>query len=271
MTRFRSVVFLAFMTLAASGFLLAQEREVRSETYPGTNPYLNNKESIRGGMALYRRLCGDCHGLDATGYRGPDLTAYLAGGAPDEQLFQAIRKGVPGSEMPASNRPDQEILHIMAYLRNLGGGVPADTAPIGNVDNGARLFAAQCSTCHRVAGEGGRLGPDLSRIGTARTRDALTREIRTPHEWVPPAWETVTVVTQDGQKVRGVKKNEDVFSIQIMDMRERIQGYRKSDVEVIYDKGSLMPAYYAKRLSDSDLIDIIGYLSTLRGHDVAVR
>ena len=45
---------------------------------------------------------------------------------------------------------------------------------------------------------------------------------------MPPAYETVTVVTKDGQTIRGVKKNEDVFSIQVMDMRERIQGYLKS-------------------------------------------
>ena len=80
------------------------------------------------------------------------------------------------------------------------------------------------------------------------------REIRTPHEWIPPAYETVTVVTKDGQKIRGVKKNEDVFSIQVMDMRERIQGYLKSNVgSDATTRTSLMPAFDAKRLSDSDL------------------
>jgi putative heme-binding domain-containing protein len=270
------------MTLAAGGLgpmrgnhaweprLAAQEkpqREVRSETYPGTNPHLNNKESIRGGMSLYRRLCGECHGLDATGYRGPDLTAYLAGGAADEALFQVIRRGVSGTEMPQSNRPDHELLQIIAYLRNMGGVTAADTAPVGNVANGQQLFAKQCQNCHRVAGKGGRIGPELSRVGSARTRAALVREIRTPHEWIPPAYETVTVVTKDGQKIRGIKKNEDAFSIQVMDMRERIQGYLKSNVEVLYDKNSLMPAYDPKRLPDSDLTDLVGYLSTLRGGD----
>ena len=74
MTRFRSLLIFGFMTLVAGGFLAAQEKprvEVRSEHYPGTNPHLNNKESIRGGMSLYRRMCGECHALDATGYRGP--------------------------------------------------------------------------------------------------------------------------------------------------------------------------------------------------------
>ncbi len=270
MTRFRSALILGLMTLAASGYLAAQEREERSQQYPGKNPHLNNKESIRGGMSLYRRLCGECHGLDASGYRGPNLVVYM-GGASDEALFQTIRKGVPGSEMPASNRPDVELLQIMAYLRNMNAVAPAETMPAGNVANGETLFAKQCSNCHRVAGKGGRIGPDLSRVGSARTRDALVREIRTPHVWIPPAYETVTVVTKDGQKVRGIKKNEDAFSIQVMDMRERIQGYLKSNVEVLYDKNSLMPPFDAKRLADSDLSDLVGYLTTLRGHDVVVR
>ena len=273
MTRFRSVLILGLMTLAAGGYLAAQEkpqREERSQTYPGKNPHLNNKESIRGGMSLYRRLCGECHGLDASGYRGPNLMAYMVG-ASDEALFQTIRKGVTGSEMPASNRPDHELLQIIAYLRNMNAVAPADTIPAGNVANGEQLFSKQCQNCHRVAGKGGRIGPDLSRVGAARTRAALVREIRTPHEWIPPAYETVTVVTKDGQKIRGVKKNEDAFSIQLMDMRERIQGYQKSNVEVLYDKNSLMPAFDPKRLSDSDLSDVVGYLSTLRGYDVAVR
>jgi putative heme-binding domain-containing protein len=271
MKSFRWLLLLGILTLSAGAFLVAQDREVRSETYPGKNPHLNDKESIRSGMSLYRRMCGDCHALDATGYRGPDLIASLASGTPDERLFQVIRKGVPGSEMGPSNRPDHELLQIIAYLRNIGGTPPADTAPVGNVANGEMLFSKQCASCHRVAGKGGRLGPDLSRIGGARSRAALVREIRTPHEWIAPAYETVTIVTKDGQKIRGVKKNEDAFSIQIMDMRERIQGYLKSDVQVTPDQNSLMPAYDTKRLSDSELMDIIGYLSTLRGSEVAVR
>jgi putative heme-binding domain-containing protein len=270
MTRFRSLLIFGLMSLAASGFLAAQEkpvREVRSDTHPGTNPHLNNKESIRGGMSLYRRYCGECHALDATGYRGPNLIAYMANGAADEAMFQVIRRGVPGTDMPQSNRPDHEILQIIAYLRNIGTVAPAETMPAGNLANGQQIFAKQCQTCHRVAGKGGRLGPDLSRIGAARTHAALVREIRNPHEWIPPAYETVTIVTKNGQKIRGIKKNEDAFSVQVMDTRERIQGYLKSNAEVTLEKNSLMPAFDAKRLPDSDLTDLVGYLGTLRGGD----
>jgi putative heme-binding domain-containing protein len=270
MTRFRSLLIFGLITLTAGSYLAAQEKprvEERSQQYPGSNPHLNNKESIRGGMSLYRRMCGECHALDATGYRGPNLIAYMANGAADEAMFQVIRRGVPGTEMPQSNRPDHEILQIIAYLRNMGAVAPSEAAPTGNVANGAQLFAKQCQNCHRVAGKGGRIGPDLTRVGAARTQAALLREIRTPSEWIPPAYETVTVVTKDGQKVRGIKKNEDAFSVQVMDMRERIQGYLKSNAEVTLEKSSLMPVYDEKRLPQSDLTDLIGYLTTLRGGD----
>jgi putative heme-binding domain-containing protein len=156
------------------------------------------------------------------------------------------------------------VLMMIAYLRNLNTVAPAET-PVGNVENGRQLFAAQCSLCHRVAGRGGRLGPDLTRIGTARSRAALVREIRSPSEWIPENYETVTVVTSDGRRVRGAMKNEDPFSIQVMDVGERLQGFLKSSLkEVIYEKVSLMPAYGPDRFNDAQLNDLVGYLTTLR-------
>jgi len=261
---------IALLFLALNALLQAQETPAKNPA--ANNPHLGNPQSIRSGMALYRTRCADCHGLDAGGYRGPDLTAVLAGGATDERLFNTIRKGVPGTEMPPmTGDPDDDILMIIAYLRKIGTVPPSDS-PGGNMDNGARLFTAQCASCHRVAGKGGRIGPDLTRVGISRSRSALLREIRTPSEWIPPAFETVSLVTKDGQRIRGIKKNEDVFSIQVMDTRERIQGYLKSDLkELVYEKTSLMPAFPAGRLNDSDLTDLIGYLGTLRGADLTVK
>lgn len=273
MTRMRSVALCTLVAsvcgvLSAVAVARADAQTLpgpkRSDTHPpGKNPHLGRPDSIKGGLVLYRVRCGDCHGLDARGYRGPDLTAAL-GGMADERLFQTIRKGVPGSEMQPSTMIDDDVLMIIAYLRNMNAAAPAEPAG-GNAENGRRLFAAQCESCHRVGGSGGRLGPDLSRVGSARSRDALVREIRTPSEWMAPGYESVTLVTKDGQKIRGVKKNEDTFTIQIMDTRERLQGYPKSDVQVTFDKTSLMPEYGSERLSDSDLNDLIGYLRTLRG------
>jgi putative heme-binding domain-containing protein len=264
----RSTGWLPLIAFGVCAVMRAQEPPAPNPAK--NNPHLGNRESIRSGMAMYRVRCADCHGLDAKGYRGPDLTALLGGEMTDERLFNTIRKGVPGTDMPPSQAADDELLLVIAYLRNLS---VTPTEPVtGNIGNGARIFAAQCASCHRVGARGGRIGPDLTRIGIARSRTALAREIRTPSEWMAPTFETVTLVTRDGARIRGTKKNEDAFSIQIMDVRERIQGYLKTDLkEVILEKESLMPAFTPQRLNEADLSDLVGYLSSLRGLDVAAR
>jgi len=258
-------VMLAFglVWFFATSAPLAQDR-------PAKNPHEGNEEAIRSGMGFYRRSCADCHGMDARGYRAPDLAEVLAGGAPDDRLFEIIRKGVPGTEMPATNALDDDIWKVLAYLRSLS--TPASPSPSGNAGNGEKVFKVSCSGCHRVNGVGGRLGPDLSRIGAARSRAALTREIRTASEYIGPGFEPVTLVTPRGERIRGVRKNEDSFSIQIMDTRERIQGYVKENLrEVINETRSLMTDYSPDLLNDRDLNDLLSYLGTLRGGDSARR
>jgi hypothetical protein len=77
-------------------------------------------------------------------------------------------------------------------------------------------------------------------------------------------------VTRTGDRIRGVRKNEDSFSVQIMDTRERIQGFLKENLKaVINEPRSLMADYPLERLNDQDLTDLLTYLGTLRGGSVA--
>jgi putative heme-binding domain-containing protein len=117
-----------------------------------------------------------------------------------------------------------------------------------------------------VDGRGGQLGPDLSRIGSGRPRAGLQAKLRGATDVVRPGYEAVTIVTRDGERIRGVKKNEDEFSIQVMDTRERIQGFVKANLtQLTIDKQSLMPVYGPDRLNDRDLDDLLRYLTGLRG------
>ena len=60
--------------------------------------------------------------------------------------------------------------------------------------------------------------------------------------------------------------------MQIMDSRERIQGYEKDKVKAVDNgKKSAMPLFGPDRLSDSDLDDLLRYLQTLRGFDPTVK
>jgi putative heme-binding domain-containing protein len=158
----------------------------------------------------------------------------------------------------------------LAHLRTLTVGGPLERVS-WNAEQGQRLFQANCSGCHIVNGRGGHLGPDLSRIGSSRSASALTNKIRNPSKNIVACYQPIIIVTTDGRRVRGLRKNEDPFSIQIMDVSERLQGYIKSDVsEVVLEQRSVMPEFTAARLSDSDLRDLVSYLTARRGADVLV-
>lgn len=241
---------------------------------PERNPFEGDPAAIQAGMGGFRQRCGDCHGTDARGVRGPDITQVWASGRTDHGLFQTIRQGVADTEMPAfpaARTSDREIWQILAYLRTLAAPAPTDP-PRGDAENGARLFRATCAACHRVNGVGGRLGPDLSRIGIARSRDVLVFRIRRGAEDFRAGFAPVTITPQSGAPIQGVKKNEDLFSVQIMDTGERIQGYEKDAVKSVVDgTRSAMPVFGPDRLSDSDLDDLVRHLQTLRGFDPAVQ
>src|SRR5215471_18032783 len=103
------------------------------------------------GAALFRERCSECHGTDAKGVAGHDLTRIWAAGATDERVFQTIRQGVPNTIMPSSTAPDAEVRAIVSYLRGLGGtGTRGTAVATGNAQNGERIFWMSCGTCHTV-------------------------------------------------------------------------------------------------------------------------
>jgi putative heme-binding domain-containing protein len=254
------------LTVAAAA--AEQTAASRVSLRPTKNPLEGKADAIQNGGAMFRTRCAGCHGPDARGYLGPDLTGLWASGSTDDRIFDTVRGGVPGTEMPAADSqrvPDRDIWMILAYVRTLAAAVPP-AATTGNAASGAQIFRANCIGCHMVAGEGGQLGPDLSRIGSGRPRSALAAKVRGTGEMIRAGYEPVTLVTRDGQRIRGVRKNEDEFSIQLMDVRQRLQGYLKANLaEIVEEKQSVMPAYGPDRLGDRDLDDLVSYLTTLRG------
>ena len=72
----------------------------------------------------------------------------------------------------------------------------------------------------------------------------------------------VRVVLKDGAEVRGIRLNEDLFTIQLRDMSGKFHSIRKSNAELIRKEtdASLMPSF-AGRASDAELDDLVAYLS----------
>jgi putative heme-binding domain-containing protein len=167
---------------------------------------------------------------------------------------------------------DTEIWQVIAYIRSVQVKAPAQ--PPGDAAHGKQLFygTAACSTCHMIEGKGGRLGPDLTSTGSARSMDYLVESVRKPSQRLAQGiseamkefsqeYETVKVETADGQKFIGVVLNEDHFTLQMMDMGEHLHLFEKDKLRS-YEKSreSLMPAYDQKLLPDKDLQDILAFL-----------
>jgi len=262
----------ALVACAAAGVALrAQDK----------NPFSGDAKAAKLGESQFRANCAFCHGLGARGGgRGPDLTrAQKRHGNSDADLFRTINEGVPGTAMPPNGATQQgvgmteeEIWQVISYIRSVQAKAPAQI--VGNAVQGKELFygSAGCSTCHMIQGKGGRLGPDLSTTGSARSTDYLVESVRNPSRRLAQGiseamkefsqeYETVTVVTADGTKFMGVVLNEDHFTLQMMDTREQLHLFEKDKLRS-YEKSreSLMPTSDQKTLSDKDLQDVIAYL-----------
>ena len=240
-------------------------------------PVVADAKAVTDGAVLFRQECVFCHGVSARGgMRGPDLTTGVwSHGGSDAELAATITDGVPGTAMPAHTYlKEEEIGQIIAYLRTLLQPV---TASRGDATRGETLFfgGGRCGACHMVKGRGGRIGPELTAVGSARSRAYLIESIREPARYLTEnrgtgergarRYDTVSAVTNDGRKIVGVAMNEDTFTVQIMDTADRIHSLRKRDLKDFrHEDRSLMPAYTEAQLNGDALDDLVAYLQTLR-------
>jgi cytochrome c oxidase cbb3-type subunit 3 len=249
--------------------------QVAPPATPARNPFTGDAKAITQGAVLFRQECMYCHGVGAKGgVRGPDLTtgSWNHGGS-DAELADTIKEGVPGTAMPPHNLTADEIWQVVAYLRTLEQPI-APTS--GDPKRGEALFfgTARCSSCHIVNGRGGLLGPELSTVGSARSRAYLVESVREPGRQLTRnrafgdlalRYDTVTAVTADGRTIVGVPMNEDTFTVQLMDTTERVHSLDKKTLKSLrHENRSLMPAYGTDRLANADLDDVIAYLQSLR-------
>jgi putative heme-binding domain-containing protein len=246
----------AAAVLVLAGFYTSANAEQR-------NPFESDEVAIRTGSQLFAARCADCHGPDAKGRLGPDLTLRWARGESDESAFNIVRRGVPGSSMPPSAAADNEIWAIVAHLRSISVMPRLETT--GDPDRGRTLFVDDCAGCHQVRGQGGALGPDLTTIGATRSRESLTTSIRDPSATVALGFRAVTL-RSDGDRVEGVVKGEDAFSLQVVTVDGALRAFQKRELgELTRGTESAMQVFDTSRLSDAALEDLLAYLGTLRG------
>ena len=201
---------------------------------------------------------------------------WIYGNQP-QNIFSTIVEGRPNGMPSFRGRiATQQVWQLVAYVRSVGaiaqGFVPGDPK------KGAALYKnLACSSCHIVAGQGGTLGPDLTDIGAMRGAAYLREAVVDPGASLPKGtlsvlsrgyaeYLPVRIVTRQGSEVRGIRVNEDAFTIQVRDAAGRFYSLRKSDLELLEKQAgkSMMPSF-ASRLTTPELTDLVAYLASLRG------
>ena len=135
----------------------------------------------------------------------------------------------------------------------------------GNVDRGREIFLnsekSLCTKCHRLDGQGGTIGPDLTGIGRRFSRIHLIESILEPSRTIAPSYETITVVLATGRVVTGVRTTETDDTLTLGDDQGKSHEIRKVEIdERSAQPRSTMPEGVEKRLSDREFLDLIAFL-----------
>ncbi len=136
----------------------------------------------------------------------------------------------------------------------------------GRADQGAIVYSRVCSACHMIGDVGKDFGPKLDDVGGRYTKQDIVKHILWPNEAIAKGYETVQVLTLDGQVFNGfiLKETEESLSLGVAtsDGKGREQVIAKDDIEVRKEmKASSMPEGLAKTISPGEFLDLLEYLS----------
>jgi putative heme-binding domain-containing protein len=159
-------------------------------------------------------------------------------------------------------------LQVERYRELLSGGDPS---------RGRALFAGSqvaCSACHRVSGEGGIVGPDLSKIGTVRSGHDLVESLVAPSATFAQGYQSFDVLSTDGRTATGVLagggSDQDAVAVRggILVLRDSAGKETRFAADQIDELGrssvSIMPQGLLAKLSDDQIRDLLAYLQSLR-------
>ncbi len=201
------------------------------------------------------------------------------------------------NEMPVIYKPPillkpDEIKSVAAYMLSLGGS--ADPAAIklppgfeeaakaaaagepwkpymeGDPEAGKALFfdadsPAGCAKCHRVGGDGGTVGPELTGLAGRQPPEFILESILSPSKVITSGYEPVLVKTKDGRFLTGVLRRNDAAGVALVDKDGKTLTVPKAEIEVVDTRQpSLMPGNFAEVLTVKDLHDVLAFVLTLK-------
>jgi putative heme-binding domain-containing protein len=143
-----------------------------------------------------------------------------------------------------------------------------DSLPSGDIRRGQAIFngpQAACSTCHAIGAFGGNYGPDLTSIGTIRTRFDLLESIVYPSASIARSYETIIVQTSSGEDYTGILKRDAPDEVVLATgpgMEVRLPRNEIADIRP--GTISIMPGGLHEQLNPQELADLLDFLKSTR-------
>ena len=162
--------------------------------------------------------------------------------------------------MQAATRPPENIAdELDAWLKRL---------PAGDAKRGYEVFSnkkAACSSCHQIGYVGGRLGPELSSIGSTRSRRDLIEAIVYPSLRIAQGYTPTRLRTIDDEVYNGLLSKQTDTYIELLCGVDKICRIEKSEIEEQSEsKQSVMPSGLDQQIALEDFADLLAFLESKR-------
>lgn len=277
-----------------AGTVLLPISQSRLTAYAGPQTdELKDPQFIAQGAKLFAPSCGNayCHGSGGVGGGAPRLRGKSLE-AP--YLFKTISNGVSGTAMLSfkGEFSEEQIWKLVAFvmsdvkstadakgetsaadkqLPRASIGSAESTASTGSAQAGRALFfdssqSKTCHQCHSFQGEGTPIGPDLSKVGSRSPRElfasiCLPRDVKKDTRY-----STLKLTLRSGDKVVGIKTEEDGESIRFYDTTELpavLRTIQKTDIIKLESANeSVMPKDYASLYTMKQFLDLVTFLKS---------
>jgi putative membrane-bound dehydrogenase-like protein len=202
---------------------------------------------------------------------GEKLVAALEGARAGGALrADAVEKAVAkfGSEVKARAARIVAKLNPDAAAQQARLDQLLTTLPAGDVRRGQSLFnsaKAACYSCHQIGYVGGRVGPDLTRVGAIRTRRDLIESVVFPSASFVQSFEPTMVILTNGDRQYGIVHRNDASEVMVVTgPNQEVHVARKDVAEMRPGTVSVMPAGFADQLSQQELGDLVAFLGACR-------
>ena len=190
---------------------------------------------------------------------------YIDGKLPGEDHLNLI-EAVSGHLDDATTEKLDTFIAQRDAATPLGKWLPALDG--GDVDQGARLFFGKtelsCVRCHKVDRAGGEVGPNLTVIGKEKQRKYLLEAICLPNAQIAKGFETIAIVTDEGDVVTGIVKTETDDYVDVLQSDGSLRRVETDIIEGRRKGKSSMPEDLIKQMSMRELRDLVAYLASLK-------